>query len=254
MDKPKQHIFVCASFRAQGAPQGICHKKESLSLIPYFESELADRGMSDVAVSATACLNLCEKGPIVVIYLKTSGTERSTAKRKLMKSLMHLKKVKPAKRTSSTDYYCLRCLFMMERQHFSQHSLYSVKHNARRRIRKRRAPTAGAIRYNLKHITNTPMKPLTILLVGSALLAPAHESAQAADSGSTGRELYRRHCSSCHSMTPPPETAPPIVGLAHFYHKAFDSREPASAISWTSSPTPNQRSRSSAPRLSRGSG
>ncbi|HCD36140.1 cytochrome c [Chlorobium phaeovibrioides] len=69
------------------------------------------------------------------------------------------------------------------------------------------------------------MKPLTILLVGSALLAPAHESAQAADSGSTGRELYRRHCSSCHSMTPPPETAPPIVGLAHFYHKAFDSRE-----------------------------
>jgi (2Fe-2S) ferredoxin len=68
MDKPKHHIFVCASFRAQGAPQGICHKKESLGLIPYLESELSDRGMSDVAVSATACLNLCEKGPIVVVY------------------------------------------------------------------------------------------------------------------------------------------------------------------------------------------
>ena len=68
MDKPKHHIFVCASFRAQGTPQGICHKKESLSLIPYLESELSDRGMTDVAVSATGCLNICEKGPVVVIY------------------------------------------------------------------------------------------------------------------------------------------------------------------------------------------
>jgi (2Fe-2S) ferredoxin len=68
MDKPKHHIFVCASFRAQGTPQGICHKKESLSLIPYLESELSDRGMTDVAVSATGCLNICEKGPVVVVY------------------------------------------------------------------------------------------------------------------------------------------------------------------------------------------
>ena len=68
MDKPSHHIFVCASFRAQGAPQGICHKKEALGLIPYLGSELADRGMRDVAVSATACLNLCVKGPVVVVY------------------------------------------------------------------------------------------------------------------------------------------------------------------------------------------
>ena len=53
MDKPKHHILLCASFRAQGTPQEICHKKESLSLIPYIESELADCGMTDVTVSAT---------------------------------------------------------------------------------------------------------------------------------------------------------------------------------------------------------
>lgn len=69
------------------------------------------------------------------------------------------------------------------------------------------------------------MKRLTILLAGTALLLPAPEAAHAADTGSGGQELYRRHCSSCHSMTPPPETAPPVVGLAHFYHKAFDDRE-----------------------------
>jgi len=68
MDKPKHHILLCASFRAQGTPQEICHKKESLSLIPYIESELADCGMTDVTVSATGCLNLCEKGPVLVIY------------------------------------------------------------------------------------------------------------------------------------------------------------------------------------------
>jgi len=68
MEKPKHHILVCASFRAQGAPQGICHKKKSLQLLPYLESELSDRDMTDVVVSATGCLNVCEKGPIVVIH------------------------------------------------------------------------------------------------------------------------------------------------------------------------------------------
>jgi predicted metal-binding protein len=61
MDKPKHQILFCASFRAQGTPQGICHKKESLSLIPNIESELADCGMTDVTISATGCLNLCKK-------------------------------------------------------------------------------------------------------------------------------------------------------------------------------------------------
>ncbi|ARM30569.1 ferredoxin [Prosthecochloris sp. HL-130-GSB] len=68
MKKPGHHILVCASFRAQGTPQGICHKKEALSLVPYLESELSDRDMTDVVVSATGCLNVCEKGPVIVVY------------------------------------------------------------------------------------------------------------------------------------------------------------------------------------------
>ncbi|TCD48959.1 c-type cytochrome [Chlorobium sp. N1] len=58
------------------------------------------------------------------------------------------------------------------------------------------------------------------LLIAGTLLAPSDGAAQ-----SSGPELYRHHCSSCHTMTPPPEKAPPIVGLAHFYHKAFEKRE-----------------------------
>jgi len=56
MTKPNTHILVCASFRASGSPQGVCAKKGSQDLLAYLETELADRGMNDVAVAATGCL------------------------------------------------------------------------------------------------------------------------------------------------------------------------------------------------------
>jgi len=68
MQKPKHHIFVCASFRASGEPQGVCHKKESLNLLQYLERELSDRGLSDVVVSSTGCLKVCDRGPAMVQY------------------------------------------------------------------------------------------------------------------------------------------------------------------------------------------
>ena len=68
MEKPEKHIMVCGSFRANGEPQGVCHKKGSLGLLPYLESELNDRGMTDVMVSATGCLKVCDRGPALVIY------------------------------------------------------------------------------------------------------------------------------------------------------------------------------------------
>jgi len=68
MQKPERHIFVCASFRHSGEPQGVCHKKGAAGLLPYLENELADRGMSDVSVTSTGCLKVCEKGPVMVVY------------------------------------------------------------------------------------------------------------------------------------------------------------------------------------------
>ncbi|ACF13491.1 ferredoxin, 2Fe-2S [Chloroherpeton thalassium ATCC 35110] len=68
MQKPKHHLLICASFRAGGTPQGICYKKESLQLMQYLEDELSDRGMTDVMISTTGCLNVCERGPIIVVY------------------------------------------------------------------------------------------------------------------------------------------------------------------------------------------
>ncbi len=68
LQKPKHHIFVCASFRTKGEAQGVCNRKNSTSLIQYLESELVDRGLDDVLVSSTGCLKLCERGPVMMIY------------------------------------------------------------------------------------------------------------------------------------------------------------------------------------------
>jgi (2Fe-2S) ferredoxin len=68
MTKPKHHIFVCASFRMNGAPQGICFKGGSGQLLQYLQEELSDRGMGDVSVSSTGCLKVCDRGPALVVY------------------------------------------------------------------------------------------------------------------------------------------------------------------------------------------
>ncbi|MDR2246452.1 MAG: (2Fe-2S) ferredoxin domain-containing protein [Treponema sp.] len=68
MTKPKHHVFVCASFRMNGTPQGVCSKGGSGQLMQYLEEELADRGLGDVAVSSTGCLKVCDRGPALVVY------------------------------------------------------------------------------------------------------------------------------------------------------------------------------------------
>ena len=36
--------------------------------LQYLEQELSDRGLSDVVVSSTGCLKVCEEGPAMVVY------------------------------------------------------------------------------------------------------------------------------------------------------------------------------------------
>jgi (2Fe-2S) ferredoxin len=38
--------------------------------LEFFEQEINDRGMDDVMVSSTGCLQACDKGPVVVVYPK----------------------------------------------------------------------------------------------------------------------------------------------------------------------------------------
>ncbi len=68
MEKPRKHIFLCASFRANGTPQGICDKSGGVALIQYMQEELADRGLHDIMLSLTSCLKVCDRGPAMVVY------------------------------------------------------------------------------------------------------------------------------------------------------------------------------------------
>ncbi len=67
MKKPDYHILVCNSFRVAGDAQGACNKKGASSLLQYLQEEAIDRGL-DVAVTTTACLNVCTKGPVIVVH------------------------------------------------------------------------------------------------------------------------------------------------------------------------------------------
>lgn len=66
MKKPEYHILVCNSFRVAGDAQGACNKKGAADLLQYIQEEAVDRGL-DVAVTSTACLNVCAQGPVMVI-------------------------------------------------------------------------------------------------------------------------------------------------------------------------------------------
>ncbi|MEQ9001260.1 MAG: (2Fe-2S) ferredoxin domain-containing protein [Coleofasciculus sp. B1-GNL1-01] len=67
MQKPEHHIFVCSSFRVNGNAKGVCQNKDSTTLIQYLESEITDRGL-DALVSSTGCMNLCNNGPVMMVY------------------------------------------------------------------------------------------------------------------------------------------------------------------------------------------
>ncbi len=66
MKKPDYLILLCNSYRVAGDAQGACNKKGAADLVQYVSEEAADRGL-DVAVSTTACLNVCSQGPIMVV-------------------------------------------------------------------------------------------------------------------------------------------------------------------------------------------
>ena len=68
MNKPAHHLFVCGSFRANGERQGVCHKKDSMSLLSYLQGEIQDRSLDGVEVAVTGCMNVCVKGPVMVDY------------------------------------------------------------------------------------------------------------------------------------------------------------------------------------------
>jgi (2Fe-2S) ferredoxin len=68
MKKPDRVILVCCSFRQGKDPQGKCFKKGSAGLLGMLEEGLSDRGIENVLISSTGCMNVCDAGPVMAIY------------------------------------------------------------------------------------------------------------------------------------------------------------------------------------------
>ena len=67
MQKTPVPFLSLQQLSPNGEPQGVCNEKGAVDLLQYFQGEIADRGI-DAIVSTTSCLNMCEKGPILVVY------------------------------------------------------------------------------------------------------------------------------------------------------------------------------------------
>ncbi len=65
----KLHIFICTNERPEGAPRGSCARRGSEQLVQLFKQEVLKLGLTaEVRAQKAGCLDLCEKGPTVVIY------------------------------------------------------------------------------------------------------------------------------------------------------------------------------------------
>ena len=64
----RRHVFCCVNERAPGHPRGCCSAKNSVKLRAHMKARAKQRGLSDVRINASQCLDRCEFGPTMVIY------------------------------------------------------------------------------------------------------------------------------------------------------------------------------------------
>ena len=68
------------------------------------------------------------------------------------------------------------------------------------------------------------MKRVMSVCILSGLMSGVSPSIMSAKTLS-GQEIFTRNCSVCHSVAPPPKSAPPIIPLANRYHLKFQTKK-----------------------------
>ncbi len=68
MKKPDRVILVCCSYRQGNDAKGKCQKKGGPGLLPLLAEGLDDRGLENVLITSTGCLNACDDGPVMAIF------------------------------------------------------------------------------------------------------------------------------------------------------------------------------------------
>ena len=64
----RAHVFCCVNTRAPDHPRGCCSARNSVKLRAHMKARARQRGLTDVRINASQCLDRCEFGPTMVIY------------------------------------------------------------------------------------------------------------------------------------------------------------------------------------------
>ena len=64
----KRHVFVCLHDRGEGNERGSCAQKGSETLLKELKGACNARGLDEVRVNKSGCLDNCEQGISIVVY------------------------------------------------------------------------------------------------------------------------------------------------------------------------------------------
>jgi (2Fe-2S) ferredoxin len=65
--KYQKHVFICTN--QKDAPKKCCGETHGLELVEAFKQAMKDRNLvPDMRAQRTGCLDVCGKGPAVVVY------------------------------------------------------------------------------------------------------------------------------------------------------------------------------------------
>ena len=68
MSRFEKHVFVCLNERAGGDARGSCAAKGAAAVLDALKGGAHAKGLKNLRVQRSGCLDLCEKGVAVVVY------------------------------------------------------------------------------------------------------------------------------------------------------------------------------------------
>jgi len=62
------HVFCCVNERPPGHKRGCCAEKDAIKLQSYMKARAKEKGLKDIRINKSGCLDRCELGPVMVVY------------------------------------------------------------------------------------------------------------------------------------------------------------------------------------------
>ena len=65
----EKHVFICENLRVPGHARGCCADKGAVEFRNLLKKKVAEKGLQKkIRINSSGCLDLCEEGPIMVVY------------------------------------------------------------------------------------------------------------------------------------------------------------------------------------------